>query len=175
MDNCVNENAIQLDDLVSVIDAINGCLKKLDDETSAYINVPGSLLPVKHSPCVAMFQHIAAELPELAQKYNELLHQLKKRGNEEVKGYGTVDMHELCHTVDKEVALLSDLDKPKEKNKKHHDDKVTNEMNKVIQRLKRNLISVINITAKDDKTQTTNDGIPADMDGMPGCDGSGAV
>ena len=169
------ENKKELEKFQSLVDRISFCLNELDDEASDYINVPGSLLPVKHSPCVAMFQHIAAELPELAQKYNELLHQLKKRGNEEVKGYGTVDMHELCHTVDKEVALLSDLDKPKEKNKKHHDDKVTNEMNKVIQRLKRNLISVINITAKDDKTQTIGNGIPADMDGMPDCDGSNAL
>jgi len=144
------ENKKELEKFQSLVDRISYCLNELDDEASDYINVPGSLLPVKHSPCVAMYQDIAGRLLELVQEYNDLLCQLTQRGSEEVKGYGTVDMHELCHTVDKEVALLSDLDKPKEKNKKHHDDKVTNEMNKVTQRLKRDLISIINIATKDD-------------------------
>ena len=169
------EKKKELEKFQSLIDRISYYLNELDAEASDYISVPGNLLPVKHTPCVAMYQDIAHKLLKLVQEYNDLLRQLRESGSEEVKGYETVDMHEICHTIDKEVDLLSDLDKPKERKKKHHAEHVANEMHKVTQRLEGNLISIINITTKDDKTQTTDAGIPADMDGMPGCDGSGAV
>lgn len=149
LNNATNNSSINvsigIDDIrKQIIDVFN----QLDKEMTKMVEYPGIVQPIKHRPCIPLFQENAKRLLSLAASFNEII-TVNRENEEENEGdnkgdnditsqFFAIDLNELQHTLDKEVELLRCDEKLHQKGDKG-DEMIRIEMFKVTERLKRNV------------------------------------